>query len=254
MDIQKHQFDASQVEILNLGDVHYGDANCDRKLLERTVEYIFDNPNTYWVSTGDVLNVALKGGVSNVYTSQSPEEEYEECISLLEPIADKCLGLVGSNHHHRIEKEIGMSLDKLFCKELGIPFLGETAIVNVTVGRCAYYIGLAHAVGGGRTQGAKTNASFRLSEVYQGLDLYMTGHTHSYRHFVTNQTVVDRKRNKLTTVESHFLTTGHFLDWDGSYAERMLLPSMPKGAAMATLSGNTVGVERNKRISVNLFN
>lgn len=242
-----------KVRILNIGDVHLGDHNCDRKLLERTIEYVFDTDDTFWISTGDVLNCATTHSVSSGYDSDSLNKEYQDAISLLSPIADKCLGIVSSNHHYRVEKDTGLNLDEVFCSNLNVPYLGDSSVICVVANKCAFYIALAHSTGGGRTQGAKANACKKLDQIYQGCDLYLTGHTHAYTTFVSTQTVVDRKRNKLTDICSYYCTTGHFLDWKDSYAERMMLPSMPKGCAEIVLEGSPIGQESTKRINMNLY-
>jgi len=250
--IPKYNFDG-RVKILNLGDIHLGDHNCDKKLLEKAIEYIFDNDDAYWLSTGDILNCATTHSVSSGYDSDSLNVEYNEAISLLSPISDKCLGIVSSNHHYRVEKDTGLNLDEVMCTALNVPYLRDSAVICITVDRCSYYAAMAHSTGGGRTQGAKANACKKLDQLYQGCDIYLTGHTHAYNTFVSTQTVVDRKRNKLTDICSYYNSTGHFLDWKDSYAERMMLPSMPKGCTEVCLEGSPIGQESTKRVSINLY-
>lgn len=73
------------------------------------------------------------------------------------PIAPKCLGVVESNYHHRFYKLVGMSLDRLFCRELNIPFLVDMAVIKVVCGKVAYYIAMHHGHGPGKKITSKTN-------------------------------------------------------------------------------------------------
>ena len=156
MQIKQYKFD-NTVSVVNFGDIHLGDRCCDKKSVYKVVKEIESDKDTYWLSTGDLLNVALKNSKSDVYSSLSVKEELKELVELIEPIKNKCLGIVGSNHHHRFENEVGLNLDETICALSGIPFLGEVAVIDVTCGSCSYFIALHHGCGGGRSAGAKVN-------------------------------------------------------------------------------------------------
>jgi len=48
----------------------------------------------------------------------------------------------------------------------------------------------------------------------------------------------------------HSIVTGHFLNWDGSYAERMALTPAPVGCAVAILHHAGSGQHANKKVEV----
>lgn len=81
----------------------------------------------------------------------------------------------------------------------------------------------------------------------------MTGHTHSFSYVQDIATVVDRKRAKTTQITTHHVTTGHYLEYDGSYAEEMGLHAKPCGSAIVTLAHNDSGAQGNKRVSVDFL-
>ena len=113
MRIPTFTFKEKEIEIVNLGDVHFGNEHYDHDSFQRVVDYIKHKDNCYWLSTGDLLEVAIKSSrVADVYNSLSPEQEYELLIKTLEPIKDKGICLVSSNHHDRLEKETSISVDK----------------------------------------------------------------------------------------------------------------------------------------------
>ena len=253
MKIPQYKFD-NTISIVNFGDLHLGDRCCDKKAVYSVAKQIEQDDSLYWLSTGDLLNVALKQSKSDVYSSMSVKEELDELLEMVEPIKGKCLGIVGSNHHHRFENEVGLNLDETISALSGIPYLGEIAVVDVTCGSCSYFIAPHHGVGGGRTSGAKVNELGRLSDVISGADVYMQGHTHSFAHFTIEQPYIDRKRKAVQSVQSHFVTTGHYLGWEGSYAQRLKLRPAPIGSSVVTLYGNQIGQHKTKKVKIDFIN
>ena len=253
MQIKQYKYN-SGISIVNFGDIHLGDRCCDKKAVYKVAEDIKNNDDLVWVSTGDMLNVALKHSKSDVYSSMSLKDELKELQDLVEPIKDKCLGIVGSNHHKRLENEVGLNLDETICALTGIPYLGDLGVIDVTVDNCSYYIVLHHGVGGGRTIGAKANELARLGEVISGADIYMQGHTHQLDYFPMEFPYIDRKRKSVQTICSHFFTTGHYLSWDSSYAQTLKLKPAPIGSSVAILYGNSVGQHKTKRVKFDVIN
>jgi hypothetical protein len=249
--LQTYQFD-HDLTIVNLGDIHRGNNNCDTNLLRKNIQYIHDNKNVYWLSTGDLLETAIKSSKSSCYESSTVEEELDDLSLEVKPIRKKCLGFIASNHQNRIKKEVGMSLDKVLADRAGIKFLGIGAIIKVTCGRCSYFISLHHGVGGG-TDGNKVNRAMKLAQNWLGADIYLTGHTHSFSYVQDIQTIIDRKRDKTTDIITHHVTTGHYLQYKGSYAEDMGLKSKPIGSAVVTLSANNPGNQKNKKVKVSFL-
>ena len=249
--IPTHRFPGG-IKLVSLGDIHRGNNNCDLKLLSKHIQRIADEENTYWVSTGDLLETAIKSSKSSCYEACSPQEELEALAAELQPIRKKCLGFVASNHQNRIKKDVGLELDKYLAAAARIPFLGIGAVVKIVCGRLAYFVKLHHGVGGG-TDGNKVNRAMKLAQNTLGADLYLTGHTHSFSYVQDVQTLIDRKRDKLTDIISHHITTGHYLRYKGCYAEDMGLKEKPRGCAVIQLTGNNSGEQKNKRVKVDFW-
>lgn len=252
MKIRQYNF-SGNVRIVNLGDVHRGDSACNDALFRKIIAHIEKDPSCYWVSTGDLLNVALKNSKSDVYSSMSLEDEKNILLKELEPIASKCLSLVASNHHSRFDRETGMSLDALIAGLLNIPYLGGMGIINVTCDRASYYIAMHHGTGGGGARGSKVNSSEKLEGIAAGADLYLDGHTHSYATWQNISQYIDKKRGLLSEQISHFVTTGHFLNWGDSYAVNMKLKPMPQGSSIVELFAAGAGNATYKRIKSDLL-
>lgn len=251
MKITQYTFPGS-INLYNLGDVHRGDHACNDALFRKIIDIVERDPVGYWISTGDLLNVALRNSKSNVYGSMSLEDEMSVLLEELEPIAKKCLGIVKSNHHARFDKETGMSLDSILCDRLNIPFLGALGIINITCNRTSYFTAMHHGTGSSKMRGGKASSLERLSFIVPGADLYLEGHSHSYQALYDTAHYIDRKRNLMSEGIAHFCTTGHFLKWDESYAADHKLQPMPQGAAMIELKGNGLGKIANKKIKIDL--
>lgn len=249
--MRTYKFDRS-ITVVNLGDLHRGNNNFNESLFRKNVKAIESDPDIYWVSTGDLLETAIKSSKSSCYEASTPEEELDALSAELQPIRKKCLGFVASNHQNRIRKEVGLSLDKVLADRAKIPFLGIGAIIKITCGRLSYFIALHHGVGGG-TDGNKVNRAMKLSQNWLGADIYLTGHTHSFAYVRDVQTIVDRKRNKTTDITTHHVCTGHYLEYKGSYAEDMGLKAKPCGSAAVHLAANNSGQQANKVITVDFM-
>lgn len=258
MFIPEYKFDHN-VSIMNLGDLHRGNVAFNKGLFYKCVERIRKDDRTYWLSTGDLLEMALKDSIGDVYTAQNPECEFYQLIDELDCIKHKFLGLVESNHHHRFLKSVGMSLDRLmvdvmfgrgYAKQY---FLGAFGVIKVTCGQASYYIGMTHGTGGGKMRGGKVNNTARLVNVLGGCDVYLDGHTHTYNAFPDLIYFLDKKRGRLTQTQAEFVTTGHFLNYFDSYGVGRYIPS-PPGAALIKLKYSGHGRQDDKQVLPQLFN
>lgn len=243
-----YNFDGS-VKIVNLGDIHRGNKNCNTKLLKNNIDIIASTEGMYWVSTGDMLETATKNSKSSCYEAYSPEEELEFLAEELVPIRTKCLGFVASNHQDRVYKEVGLSLDKALAYRAKIPYLGISAVIKVTCARCSYFIHMHHGVGGG-SSGNKVNRAIALASNWIGADIYLTGHTHSVSHVPDITTVIDRKRNRVVDLTTHHVCTGHYIIYEKSYAEKYGLKKKPMGSSVIILAAHGSGREAMKDVKV----
>lgn len=244
--IRQHKFDTA-IRLYNLGDVHRGNANCADKFFLEVIKTIEKNNSSYWISTGDLLEVATRHSISDVHAAMSTQEELDLLCSELQPIKHKCLGFVSSNHHHRVDKNTGVSLDKMVAAQCGLPYLGDTGLLNITIGQGSYFVVLHHGTGGG-SEGNAVNRALKSAGNYQGADVYMSGHTHKAAVVPFNQQIIDRKRGIVRNVLSYSVVTGHCLDWKGSYAERMALKPAPIGFAYIDFDINHSGRDETKSI------
>lgn len=242
--LPKRTFNLPELKIINLGDVHYGNIACEKNFFKKVINYIKNNPNVYWLSTGDMLDVNISK--SPFYDSSGLEinDEFNEIVDLLEPIASKCLGFTGSNHSHRIHKLSGLNLDQILAKFCSIPYLGNTGLINCTLKKPdanrnhvqSYYISMTHGFSGGTTLGAKANSVQRLYDMIPNVDICLEGHTHTFITTVKEVYSINRSSNKLTKNTVTLCVCGHCLDWAKSYASAGKYQPTPIGFPLITLS------------------
>lgn len=176
------------IKIYPVFDVHIGAAEYMKKEFEAFVSYIAKTPEAYIVIGGDILNNAIKTSVSDIYSEKMmPGEAKEYAVKLLTPIADKILCGVGGNHEWRTGKDTDVDiLYDIFC-QLGISerYRANVAILSVGIN---YYTSrrtgfrktflVTHGSGGGATLGAGINRQERFIRGFDGIDVFISGHTH----------------------------------------------------------------------------
>ena len=188
MDGIIHKIDThgEALDIIVLADLHIGDAQCDVKLVQSLVDKVRDTPNLYAILAGDLMNNAILGSRSDVYTAtMNPSDQLRYAVKLFEPIKNKILAVVPGNHEDRTSRTAGFDLTLAMCAELGISkvYCPETALVVVHTGQnghghpMIYTFYVAHGTGGGRKPGGKINRLSDYSSIIDA-DIYVVGHTH----------------------------------------------------------------------------
>ena len=217
--------------ITPLADTHIGSAFNDTKFLGYR-EWILARDNAFVVITGDVLEMATKNSVGNVYDTIRPREQKDLAIKFLEPLAKagRILAYLDGNHEHRIAKESDTYIGEYICGMMGIPqvydpdglflFLRcgydtqKNSPANKHKGRNVYTIFLLHGWTGSRTIGGKANNLEAMSKSVVA-DLYISSHTHQQLAFPRVIMVPDNRTKKLAPRKQIFTSAGSFLEWSG---------------------------------------
>lgn len=223
-----------KITIIPISDVHIGDKNCNTKLFKEIVDRIQHEPNTYTIINGDLCNIALKNSKSDVYSDEmSPMEQVLEVIKYLEPIKDKILVMSNGNHEDRITKETNIDVLYLVAKQLKIEDVYSPGWWYLYLGfgennrhkPVLYTITGYHGYGGGSTTGAKANKVKKMSQVVLA-DVYIMSHVHepiNTKGIIYNP---DYQHRAIVKKEMYYCISNSFLEYAGSYAEKMgLIPS-----------------------------
>ena len=250
--IPKRTFYLPELNIINLGDVHYGNVACEKQFFKKVVNHIKDSENTVWLSTGDMLDVNISKSPFYDPSSLEINDEFNELVDILTPISGKCLGFTGSNHSHRIHKLSGLNLDQILSKTCSLPYLGNTGLINCTLksdndvnrnGMQSYFISMTHGFSGGTTLGAKANSVSKLYDMIPNVDLCLEGHTHTFLTSPKEVLSINRSGNRLVANSVVLCVCGHCRHWQESYASIGKSQPTPAGFPIITLKTNIKKVD-----------
>jgi hypothetical protein len=107
----------------------------------------------------------------------------QRIINMLNPIKDKCLGLLEGNHEEKVRRYHNLDHHGLVCNALAVKDLTSEALFRLRFVRGdstkIVKVFACHGHGGGRTAGAEPNHLFRLAAHWR-VDLILRGHSHIF--------------------------------------------------------------------------
>lgn len=234
-----------KLTIIPISDVHIGDKTANLKAFREVLERIKNEPNTYTILNGDLCNMALKNSKSDVYSDElTPMEQVLQVINFLEPIKEKILVMSNGNHEDRITKDTNIDVLYLVAKQLHLEQVYSPSwwYLYLSFGKdkkgrnVNYTLTGYHGSGGGRKSGGKINRLEEMSQVVIA-DVYLMGHVHKpiatkgiiYTPYYQSKT--------LSKQEMYYLISNSFVEYEGSYAEKMGMIPSNNGITEAILDG-----------------
>jgi hypothetical protein len=222
--------------VIVLSDLHYGNPYCSLKHFQRTVDFIDNTDNCVAFLNGDLLEAVTKSSKGDVYTQQlTPQQQRDDVIAILEPIADKIMGVTTGNHEQRIYNETGVDLSADIAKALKAPYRPEGMLFKMSIGSgnerhpdrpYVFWGYITHGYGGARTRSAKAVKAERLSTMLHA-DWYAMSHDHVVNAapnvylMPDNRGTVNRDgflSGKVIAKREMLIKTNSYLKW-GGYAE-----------------------------------
>ena len=212
----------SSVEILLASDIHTGSAEFDEKRWER-FEELLKQPNVFVIFAGDQMEYATRSSKSDVYTQKmSPSIQKRWWIGHLRSYKDKILCIVDGNHEfNRASKDADSFPLYDIALALGIEdrYRSEAAFVDIGVGngghgkgkQVRYVIRVSHQ--------AKNNVNYGTADGFEGIDVFVSGHTHKPMDKPLGKLVYDTKNKSVSQKTVENIVCGHFLRY-GGYGER----------------------------------
>lgn len=247
--------------IVPLGDIHLGNIGCDLAAFKSMIEWIKNKEDTLWVGMGDYIDAINYSDprfdpktVSPKYISggdidKTIQLQIEDLCGLLEPIKDKCIGILRGNHEETIRRFYHYDVLYEIAKELDFKrdmLLYDTAVVRLhftraQTNRRVFDIFCAHGNVGGRTYGAKSN---RIRELHNQFvaDIYLLAHSHIKQAQIGTVIGFDHRGNeyKKKIIDAF---TGCFLRGyergQTSYIEKCLYPATDIGAVRLMIQPET---------------
>lgn len=177
--------------LYTLGDEHTGTLYCAEEELREQIQVIKNDPMAYWVGMGDKAEFitpkdprwdvgAIPDYVSHDNLGIDQANHYCEIV---DPIKNKCLGLLEGNHEDAIRIHSHLDVQKYICDKLEVDSLGYTCFLKLKFKRrnskeVHMFTGyLTHGSGGAITKGAKLNKLQRIMDAFEA-DFYAVGHMH----------------------------------------------------------------------------
>ena len=190
--------DFYEIFLLPLADWHIGDPHSDGERITEWLDYLKKTPNAFAILNGDLMNTAVRTGISDIYGET-------------------------------IFKNDGIDTTQLTATQLGIGerYSPTAAYLYIRfgklTGRChhgeqvCYTIYAAHGSGGGRTEGAKVNRLLQLASICDA-DIYIHSHTHLPAITKTAYFRPWPTRSSVQKVDRLFVNTAAALNY-GGYGE-----------------------------------
>jgi predicted phosphodiesterase len=218
-----------ELEIVPIGDVHIGDSHVDIKALMNVVNYVLAKENRYVILNGDLMNMALKTSVSDVYGEiLSPMEQIKKVHNIMLPIKDRILAIGSGNHEDRTYITAGLDMSYMLALELGIKeyYSSNSFVIFLKVGQSensrpsiikqqVYSIFVQHGRGGGRKMGAKVSRLVDMDEIIANADLYIMGHVHTPVMLPQATFISDEQNMTLKRHTAYYMIHNAFLDFGG---------------------------------------
>lgn len=212
-----HHLDGRTIKVWAIADVHLGAKECDLKGFKAFLKRIQDDPDSYIVIVGDVLDNGLRNSLTNPYhATVSPQGQLDLAVELLTPVKDRILGAVGGNHEYRSVKECDNDLLFIAFAIMGIPerYRQNLCFVRVCLERGKikdhYALMLTH--------GKSKTKNERFPTYFEGIDAAILGHTHTPDVKVTSS-IRFGTNNKVTKHDTIVLTACSWLN-PGGYSLR----------------------------------
>src|SRR5205814_587939 len=117
---------------------------------------------------------------------------FEDLRDLFDPIRSQCIGLLTGNHEETLRLRQSQDIHGALCLALRVPNLGYDALLRWTFrrglarkshkkgnGGTVMKILASHSTVASRTNGGKLNRMEQVSNLWEGVDLFLFGHGHS---------------------------------------------------------------------------
>lgn len=224
--IQKRIFARNYEEkvftIVPIGDIHFGSLSFDERSWNSFLKAIEKITNPLFIFVGDITDddrPSTRDKRRSMFLDrveawkQEDEEVFNRILKKVLPRlsfvnSENCLGMLDGDHYRVFSN--GKTSTELICKALGVPYLGlGQAIIKLifsfrkslsTKSHLSFTIHARHGRGYSSTIGGKLNSNRKFIESWEGVDLFVKGHSHSswddvvVRNRVTERgTICDRK-------------------------------------------------------------
>ena len=234
--IQKQIPHNRDITVCAIADVHLGAAEHMEAAWREFRTKILDEPDTYLILAGDLLNNATRSSVSNIFEeTMRPREAKRLMVEMLLPLRDKILCAVPGNHEWRSTKDADDEpVYDIMCKlDLEDLYRENIAFLKIQMGdpkadgqrNPTYMFVVSHGAGGGMLTGGAVNRAERFGYAIDGADVLVVGHTHKPFTTPPFKIKIDPFNNKVTTKPFRVVSSSSWMEWGGYAAKKLLTPT-----------------------------
>jgi hypothetical protein len=174
------------IEIIPIGDIHYGSSLCDVNALKKTLK---NNPKAHYIFNGDVFDAIVpndpryqKSG-DNIKGDAMLDIAVNDVANIIMPYRKEILGIGHGNHEQQAIKRYGTSLVGRLCHLLECDHFGYSGILRLALRRKSSNIKTIdiyyhHGFGGGcKTEGGNLTKFWRHAKGWDA-DIFLYAHVH----------------------------------------------------------------------------
>jgi predicted phosphodiesterase len=227
--------------IVPFSDMHIGSREFKREEFEKNLQWCYDNKNVYVIGNGDWIECATRDSVgAGVYDQKMPaQKQIDQVIEYFEPLAKqgRLIAISPGNHENRVYKSTGVDIVKNMAAMLDVPYFTEGAFFKIHVGTQNYHMYMTHGASNATLPYTKIKGCLDLARFIRA-DIYAMGHVHDLQTHTQTFYEIDNRGSMLREKEVYFILTGHYLDWNSSYAQQKSMMPSKTGTPKIKLSGD----------------
>ncbi|MEM3509551.1 MAG: hypothetical protein QXY18_01040 [Nitrososphaerota archaeon] len=182
--------------IIPIGDLHFGSLAFNENLWKSFLKRVNDLENPLFIVVGDIIDddrPSTRDRRTTLFIDRNEAYQQEDIqhlhflvklalkkLSFLNPT--NCLGMLDGDHYRVYSN--GKTSTEVLCTALKVPYLGRgQAIIRLLFQFSnttrLFTIHARHGRGFHSTEGGKINANRKFVNMWEGVDLFVKGHSHS---------------------------------------------------------------------------
>lgn len=232
-----------------ISDVHYGAEESNVDLFMQTLERVWEDPDAVAILNGDLIEASTRTSVgSGVYDQKvAAQEQLEWVVDTFTPLAKqgRILGVTNGNHEDRVTKATGVDLTRTYAQMLGVPYFKNGGHFKLRAGDQNYHAYFTHGSSGAKLPHTKIKQALDLARFIDA-DLYGMGHVHELQAHTQEYRRINNKTGAVEIVPKLFVLTGHYLNYENSYAQAMSMIPSRQGTPRISLRAG----ERDLRVAL----
>lgn len=221
-----------EIEIYPIHDLHYGNAQFNMSKWKKLKAEILNQPNRYCVMVGDLMEMAVPGSKSDVFSQTVPPEAQKEWVSYeMGELAERIIAVVSGNHeHNRATKLCGLHplYDACCWARIQDRYRENFAVADIGVGSYRHTTHRQNRYAAFLTHKAKEMKNWSTADTLEGFDFMVYGHDHDPKEHSRSHLVYDYINKTVRTKRIETVNAGSFLEYGGYAAREAYRPPSDK--------------------------